>query len=143
MDEIDMKLGIYEILKKAASKKNRNEKIQVLRENYTKQLHMILNSVFSENIEFLLPETIPPYKPAPNSGTETMLYTEARKMDIFIKGFPRAENLPQVKRETLFINMLETVHPEDAEILTYMIKKKLPPKYKGITKKLYEEAFSQ
>jgi len=39
----------------------------------------------------------------------------------------------------LFIEMLETIHPEDAKILLNMIQKK--PPVKGLTEKVVKEAF--
>ena len=44
-----------------------------------------------------------------------------------------------MKRESIFIGLLEGIHPADAEVVLDMIAKKPP---KGITKKLAEEAFS-
>ena len=45
----------------------------------------------------------------------------------------------QVKRESLFISLLETIHPKDAELFLEAKDKNL--KYKGITKKLVMDAF--
>ena len=46
--------------------------------------------------------------------------------------------MPAYKRERIFLGMLESSHPKDAEILISMINKK-PPKY--ITRPIVEEAF--
>lgn len=60
-----------------------------------------------------------------------------KKLDIFIEnGRPVAT---QSKREMLFIEMLESVHPKDAIILVNMIQKKAP--VKGITKQVVQMAF--
>ena len=47
--------------------------------------------------------------------------------------------MPAVKREKMFLDILETVHPRDADLLVGMINKDMP--IKGITKKLVKEAF--
>ena len=66
-----------------------------------------------------------------------MLYSEARKFYLFVKdGHPGLTNL---KRESLFITMLESVDPKDAELLIGMKDKKLP--YKGINVAIVTEAF--
>ncbi len=56
----------------------------------------------------------------------------------FVKG-GSGNNLLPIKRETMFIGMLETIHPKDAEIVTNMIKRISPAK--GITKALVKEVF--
>jgi hypothetical protein len=55
-----------------------------------------------------------------------------------VKGGPADKMLP-VKRERIFINVLESVHPKDAELLIKMINKESLGK--SITKKLVQEAF--
>jgi hypothetical protein len=56
-----------------------------------------------------------------------------------VKGLMESERLSSVKREKLFLDMVETVHPRDAELIVTMINKQ--PPMKGITKKLVTEAF--
>ena len=56
-----------------------------------------------------------------------------------MKGLLESERLTPVKREKMFIDMCESVHPRDAEVLVAMINKN--PPIKGITKTLVREAF--
>ena len=44
-----------------------------------------------------------------------------------------------LKRESLFLNLLDTLHVEEAELLIAAKDKKM--KYKGITKKLVKDTF--
>ena len=48
-------------------------------------------------------------------------------------------NISQIKREQIFIGVLEAVHPKDAELVISMINKKSP--VKGLTYKIAQEAF--
>ena len=57
----------------------------------------------------------------------------------YLKGLRDSEKLMGVKRERMFIDMLESIHPRDAELVCNMINKK--PPMKGITEKLVKEAF--
>jgi hypothetical protein len=66
-----------------------------------------------------------------------MLYSETRRLYIFIEG--GNPNIPRVKREALFIAMLESLAPADAKLICAAKDKKLP--YKGLTVKLINEAF--
>jgi len=51
---------------------------------------------------------------------------------------PVNTNVHQIKRESLFIDLLESIHPEEAKLVCSVKDKKIP--YKGITKKLVKEA---
>ena len=64
------------------------------------------------------------------------LYREIRKMQYFIKG---KNNVHPIKRETLFIQMLESLQQDEAKLVLAMKDKTMP--YKGITLKLVQEAF--
>ena len=58
------KLGIAEFLKEASKQDGRNARINFLREHSTPALKTILGYTYDPNIEWLLPEGDPPYKPA-------------------------------------------------------------------------------
>jgi hypothetical protein len=55
----------------------------------------------------------------------------------FVKGL-QGDQLPAVKREKIFLDIIETVHPKDAELMLGMINK---TSIKGVTKKTVEAAF--
>ena len=65
------------------------------------------------------------------------LMSEARRLYLFIRG--GNPNLTKIKREALYIELLESIHPEDAKLLISIKDKKIP--YKGITLKIIKEAF--
>lgn len=133
-----MTLSISEILKHASKLKKKEEKITYLRNNYSTPLMQVIQFALHPDVKVLLPEGPAPYKKS-QLGDEShgMLLSEARKLYLFVEnGNP---SLNQKKRETLFINMLESIHPDDAELLVAAKDKKLP--YKGLTKDLFEEAY--
>ena len=132
-----MKLMISEILKQCGEISQRQKKIEFLRKNYSPALGTILKYTYDPNLKFLLPEGPVPYTPSNVVENHGMLYSEARKLYLFVEG--GHPNLTQIKRETLFIQLLESVHPEDAKLLESVKDKKLP--FKGVTKKLVQEAF--
>jgi hypothetical protein len=132
-----MRLGIFQILEKAAEQKATADKIAVLREHQNGALYQILKYAYDPNIIWDLPEGIPPYKPCPHPAQDMRLISEMRRLYLFIKG--GNPNLTKLRRESLFIEMIESVHPNDAIILVNAKDKKLP--YKGINAKLVKEAF--
>ena len=86
-----------------------------------------------------LPEGVPPYTQHEEMRDigANRIPAEWRKMQYFIPG----NNLHIIKREKLFIDILESISPEEAEIIVKMKDKKL--KIKGINKKVVQEAFPE
>jgi len=64
---------------------------------------------------------------------------EYQKFYNFVKG--GNDGLSSLRRETMFINILQGLHPLEAEILCLVKDKKLGEKYK-ITKEIISEAYS-
>ena len=132
-----VRLSISEILNKTTELKSKDEKINWLRKNESQPLRTVLRLMYDERVEFLIPNTPPPWKKNAYVGVEGMLYKEARRLRIFVKG-GGYEGLNQIKRESLFISLLEDIDNNDAELLCQMIAQK---PIKGLTKKTVEEAF--
>lgn len=131
-----MQKGIFEIFAENAKLSKAADKAAHLKANESYALRTILQGCFHPNVKFLLPDTVPPYSEADPIGIETRLHSQVRKFDIFVEG---GRNVNQTKREMIFIETLESVHPEDAKILLNMVVKKDP--YKGVTEKVVREAF--
>lgn len=132
-----MKLGIAEILKRASNIEDEVGRINWLRQNFNPTLQMVLRYAYDPKIVWQLPEGAPPYKPNELVDQHHRLYTEARKLYLFIEG--GNPNLKPLRREQLFIELLEVVDPEDAKLLLAVKEKTIP--YPGITKELINKAF--
>lgn len=132
-----MKLGLAEILKRADDQGSKEEKIVFLRKHDSPALRKIIDLTFNPNVKWDLPKGAPPYKPTEFLDQEGRLYSELRRLYLFLEG--GNPNLTKVRREYLFIQLLESVAPLDAELLIGMKDGKLP--FKSITKKLLMEAF--
>jgi hypothetical protein len=134
-----MRKAISTILEEASNFKHKKKKIEFLRKNDHAGLRAFVNLAFNEQIEWLLPEGEPPYKPCPHVESEGVLYHEIKKLYLFMKG--GNNNLHQRKREMLFIQLLESVTPEDARLLL-ALKDKQWPYRNTLPKKIFEEAFA-
>jgi hypothetical protein len=132
-----MRLGIAEVLKLASEQKTKEEKINVFRKNDSSALRTVLKYALDPAIKWALPPGAPPYKPTSYLDQQAMLYSEARRLYLFVEGGNPA--LTPLKRETLFIGLLESIDPEDAKLLLSAKDKKLP--VKGITAAIVNEAF--
>ena len=132
-----MRLSIAEVVNKATELKTVDEKVEWLRKHDNVAIRTILKYTYDKNVEFLIPNTAPPWKKNQYVGVEGMLYNEARRLKIFIKG-GGYDNLNQVKREQLFISLLEDIDNADAELLCKMIEQK---PLKGLSKNVVVTAF--
>ena len=76
---------------------------------------------------------------APEGTEHTLLQKEVRRLYHFIKGGNPALN--QNKREMMFVQMLEGLHKDEAELLIAAKDKTLHRKYKGLSDNVVKEAF--
>jgi hypothetical protein len=129
--------SLSEIITKATEQKTKEDKIIWLQKNTSVPLKTILKYMYDQRVEFLIPSTPPPWKKNSYVGVEGMLYKEVRRLRIFVKG-GGYDNLNQVKREQLFITLLEDIDNDDAELLCKMIAQK---PLKGLSKAVVHEAF--
>tara|TARA_R110000868_G_scaffold25423_9_gene99224 strand:- start:28356 stop:28814 length:459 start_codon:yes stop_codon:yes gene_type:complete len=132
-----MKLMISEILKNASVIKSRNEKIKYLRENMNVPLLRVLDAAYHPDRKFQLPDDDPKYKPAHHAFGFEKFYYESRKLVYFIEG--GSPNLNQRRREEMFIEFLENIHPDDALMMLKVKKKKML--FPTLTENLIRETF--
>jgi len=127
-----MKKHIVEILEEL----NENPKLIDQYKNNA-ALKLFLEYAFLPEKKFLLPEGNPPYKEdaAPFTMSPTTLLFELKRLYVFLR-----EDLKPIKREQLFINLLESLHPSEAKITLAVKDQTLPKLYKKITRKLVSDA---
>jgi|TARA_R110000868_G_scaffold886_2_gene6729 hypothetical protein len=132
-------LYVFEILEKVSKLQAKQDQIKLLREHqYSWALKDILKGSFDDSIVWNFPPGAPPYDPAAAESHPTNLTQHNKKFRNFVKGGP-GDKLMAIKREKMFLDIIETVHPRDAELMIGMINKNL--NITGITKELVQEAF--
>ena len=131
---------LSEVLAKVSKQRTKAKKIQVLKENESLHLKSVLIWNFDDSVVSILPEGPVPFdKNEAPAGTEhTYLAHEYKILYNFIKG--GNDFLKPVKREQLFMQLLEGLHEGEAEVVCLMKDKKLTDKYK-VTKAVVTEAF--
>lgn len=138
------KMTLREVLELAAAAQGRVEKSKVLLKYDSKALRNLLKAAFDDTIVFKLPKGAPPYEAADTRVVTTAAVQRATKqMGYFVEN-GLAPNMLQPKREKMFINFLETMHPDDAELHIAAKDKKFSiptPLFKGVTKKLVQETW--
>ena len=143
MENSNPRLLISEILRKVSNAKTKKEKVDLLRKHNSSALRQLLIWNFDESVVSMIPEGDVPYTPndAPVGTDHTRLETEYRGFYRFVKG--GQDKLPSLKRETMFVQLLEGLSAEEAELLCLVKDGKLNDKYKRITKAVISEAFPQ
>ena len=131
---------VSEIFQQVSSAKTKTEKVNLLQEYNNNGLRSILIINFDESLKFLLPEGDVPYeKNEALAGTEhTRIDHEYRNFYRFFKGGDSSIN--SMRREQLFIQLLEGLHKDEAEVMVLACNKDLQSKYR-ITKQVVQEAF--
>mgnify|MGYP001329246734 FL=1 len=132
---------ISEIFTKINNAKDKPKKIEVLRKYDTPGMRMILKGAFDPKIQWDLPEGTPPYiaNEAPAGTEHTFLEVEAKRLYNFAVG--GNDQLNKIRKETLFIQMLEGLHASEAKVLIDVKNKSLNKTYKGLTSEMVKEAF--
>jgi len=128
---------ISEIINKARKLKSHDEKVAWLKRHNTLQIRNVLTLMYDKDKVFLIPSEAPPYTPSTAVENQGALYTECRKLKYLVDGFG-GENVDKLKREQIFIQMLETVNKDDALLLLDMVAQK---GYKDLPVKAINEAF--
>tara|TARA_Y100000296_G_C5156892_1_gene249598 strand:+ start:1003 stop:1467 length:465 start_codon:yes stop_codon:yes gene_type:complete len=141
-----MQKSLHEIFTEIDKVTSVSKKAEILKDNESDGLKIVLRGAFDTGIQWLVPDSKPPFEPndAPAYDLADMkLQLEAKKIGRFatFNGNPTAQgkDLSKTRREQLFIQLLEGLHITEAEILLTMVKKKL--NYKGLTAKLSNKAF--
>ena len=131
-----------EILTRLGKIKSKKDKVNFLKQHNTDALRQIIKSSFDPNIKWALPFGEVPFIPneAPEGTEHNVLSYEARKLYHYIEG--GNPTLSQNKREMMFVQLLEGLHPDEAEIVVAAKDKDLHQKYKGLSANVVKEAFN-
>jgi len=169
LPELPKQPFVFEVLDLVSKQRSKTKKIEILRKYDEQSLRRVLIWNFDESITSILPEGEVPYADSEDqvtySGTlstklseevrsmhdkgnfslgvsdqqgHTTIRRESRHFYRFVKGGD--DKLSSIRRETMFINILQGLHPLEAEIVCLIKDKRLSDKYK-ITKEIVAEAY--
>ena len=160
----------FEVLNLVSKQRTNIKKVEVLQKYNDPSLRAIFIWNFDESVTSSLPVGIVPYSSVGEQGSFSgtlsekiddavdkmseigsnslgsqdqgfsSIRKEYSKFYNFIKG--GNDSLSSLRRETMFINVLQGLHPLEAEILCLVKDKKLETKYK-ITKELVSQAYPE
>ena len=158
----------FEVLQLASKQRSKAKKVEVLKKHEHPSLKAVFIWNFDESVVSLLPEGEVPYASVGEQGSFTgtvsgnikdavgmmdelgsnslgsqdqgrsSIRKEFKRFYNFIKG--GNDSLTNLRRETMFINILQGLHPLDAEIVCLIKDKQLETKYK-ISKEIVSQAY--
>ena len=114
--------SLPELFEKVSKTKGWEEKLALLRGHPRQQvLQTICQGAYHEGMTWGLPEGIPPFKESaePYGMTPSMLEREVRKLPYLITEHPQFTP-EKTRREKIYIDMLEQLHPSEASIINQM-----------------------
>ena len=131
---------VHEVLELVSKQRSKAKKVEMLKEYESDALKALFIWNFDDTVVSMIPSGEVPYKEneVPVGTDHTSLRREWKNLFHFIKG--GNDKLSALRRETMFIQMLEGLHPEEAKIICLVKDKNLTEKYK-ITKDMVAEAF--
>ena len=169
LPELPLKPFAFEVFDLASNQKSKVKKIEVLKKYEDLSLKQLFKWNFDSTIVSVLPEGEVPYSgyddQSTYSGTlttrineevrrmhevgsfslgasdkegHTTIRREAKHFYRFVRGGDDAMNA--IRRETMFINILEGLHPLEAEIVVLVKDGRLEDKY-SISKEVVSEAY--
>ena len=130
--------NVVETLEMVDEAKTREEKREILksRANYATQALLQLN--FHPDVKWHIPKGSPPYTPSQTADSvDGALHFEVKKLDYYVD--PSPHNIPMLRRESMFVQLLERLDPKDAKLIIAMKDKKIT--YKGLSYKLVKDTW--
>ena len=130
---------LSEILTRVNNAKTKPAKVKILKDENCLPLRQVLIWAFDPNVVSAIPNGKPPFieNDAPAGTEHTTLKQNADKLYRFVKG--GEDKLESTRRETMFIQLLEGLHKDEAELLCNVKDKKLSQVYKGLSSTVVKE----
>lgn len=135
-----MRLTVPEVIKIINDGPDYQSRVNAILNLKTPVVEQLLQYALWDNIQFDLPSGTPPYKrdnDAPLGMSYTTLERESSRLYLFLKG--HAKNLPKIRREQLFVDLLEGLHPIEADFILAVKNKTFETLYPNVT---YELVYS-
>jgi hypothetical protein len=131
-------LTIPEVLEKIARSSNRDEVVHGLRANSSLALKQLLHYAYFDSSKWYRSD-LPPYTPdgSPEGLTISTLFSEVKRLYVFKESY----NLPKERKDVLLIQILESVHPDEARMIKDLLSGKFASNYLKIDRNTIQEAF--
>ena len=127
-----MTKSMAEIIDEIEKQKTSAAQTKLLKKYASASLKAVIGYGMDPGVKFLLPETDPPFRPMPEgSDAHGRLLAEHRKFIYFVDS-PDGRRISNLKREQMFIQMLEVLDVHDAQLVLRMKNRGLKIKMDAI-----------
>lgn len=125
-------MQVFEILKEISELEDTSQKIKTIREKYYDHtpLHRVLKMNYCDSIVPMVPEGMPPINSNnnPDGPNHSSLWEYIRVFPVIVKSAQSVKMKP-LQIERMFIEMLEAIDPNEAEILCLAKDKNLEDQF--------------
>ena len=124
-------MQVHEILTALCNKKSDEEKVNFLRTKFNdhQPLRYIVKMAFCATIVSCIPLGEPPFHKQESDGpSKSSLWQYLKMFPMFVET-PKSLAIPILKRESMFIEMLESLEPKEAEMVCLAKDKNLESKW--------------
>jgi hypothetical protein len=134
---------IHELFEEVCALEDRNDRIEYLKKHAFKQAKSVLQLCYNDKIQLDLPTGKPPFVPCPIGKQPTSLKNAFSQIGLCVKG----NKVDRLRKEKIFITILETITEPDAAILCAAKDGTLinlqNKKYRKMTKSLVQATFPE
>ncbi len=117
---LDTNKCMANIVSKIEAQTTAEKQAEFLKLHSSYALKAVLGYGMDPGVKWLLPDGDPPYRPLFDAADqEGRFYIECKKLIYFVDS-PEGAQVKQLKREQLFIQVLESIDPRDAKLLLRM-----------------------
>ena len=117
--------SLSEMIDEIEKQKTSASQTKLLKKYASAAMKAVVGYAMDPGVKFLLPPSDPPFRPMPDgSDAQGRLISDHRKFIYFVDS-PDGRSISAIKREQMFIQMLETLDVHDAQLLLRIKNKKL------------------
>ena len=128
---------VFEILDEVRKARSKTKKVDILKgHNDNWALKDIIRGSMDSTVKWSIPDGEPPYTPSEPHNHPSDLKRQNTKFAFLVQGMYK--DTPRFKKEKIYFEILEGIHPEDAKLVIAMINKQTP---KGLTRPVVNEAY--
>jgi hypothetical protein len=134
-----MRKNVYEVFEEFAKADSKQDKINVLANNWTPTVKLVLQLAYRPEMEWKFKDYPKRYKkPDTKPGISyATLDTELKRLYMFRVGNETAEKLTEKRAEEILMVLLESLEPREADVVIGIFKKDLG--VKGLTYKFIRD----
>mgnify|MGYP006277399513 CR=1 FL=1 len=123
-----MAKNIYEVLDEVKKADSKKDKLNVLANNWNPTLKLALQLAYHPDIKWTVKGEYPQQYKTPDTKpgiSFSNLTNELKRLYIFRQDHPTGQSLTEKRRSELFLIMLESLEPREADVVVGILKKDL------------------